>query len=49
MAATYTFGALIVNQMIVPIIIYSFIEFLEGFPCCSREPLATSRLNGTTR
>ena len=32
MAATYTFGALIVNQMIVPIIIYSFIEFLEGFP-----------------
>ena len=32
MAATYTFGALIVNQMVVPIIIYSFIEFLEGFP-----------------
>ena len=31
-AAKYTFLALIVNQALVPVIIYSFIEILEGFP-----------------
>lgn len=30
--AKYTFAALLVNQAIVPVIIYSFIEVLEGFP-----------------
>ena len=31
-AAKYTFAALFVNQAMVPLIIYSFIEVLEGFP-----------------
>ena len=30
--AKYTFAALLVNQAIVPVIIYSYIEALEGFP-----------------
>ena len=30
--AKYTFAALFVNQAMVPVIIYSFIEILEGFP-----------------
>ena len=30
--AKYTFAALLVNQAIVPVVIYSYIEALEGFP-----------------
>jgi DNA-directed RNA polymerase II subunit RPB7 len=30
--AKYTFAALVVNQAIAPVIIYSYIEALEGFP-----------------
>lgn len=30
--AKYTFAALLVNQAIVPVVIYSFIDALEGFP-----------------
>jgi len=30
--AKYTFAALLVNQAIVPVVIYSYVEALEGFP-----------------
>jgi hypothetical protein len=37
-AALYTFLALFVNQALVPVIIYSLIEILEGFPVLFQGP-----------
>ena len=39
-AAKYTFLALFVNQALVPVIIYSLIEILEGFPVLFQGPFS---------